>query len=91
MKIKIGGVNYKIEFIEADNINDDLGEVRFNKSVIRINKETDRQQQLLAFIHELLHCINNQLSEKDVEFLAMAIYQIIKDNKKILKEIFIDN
>lgn len=91
MKIKIGGVNYKIEFIEADNINDDLGEVRFNKSVIRINKETDKQQQLLAFIHELLHCINNQLSEKDVEFLAMAIYQIIKDNKKILKEIFIDN
>lgn len=91
MKIKIGGIIYRVEYTDSINMNGELANTDFDKCLIRIDKTIDKQQQYCALIHELLHCINNQLSEKDVEFLAMSIYQIIKDNKTILKELFKDN
>lgn len=79
--LKIGGMEYKVELTEKDNMGDNLADTDFNKSVIRIDKSADKQQQSVAFIHEILHACNNQLKEEEVEFLAMTIYQVLHDNK----------
>ena len=75
-KIKVGGLTYQIRYDDIE----DLGKTDFIKSIITIDSKLNEEQQEAVLVHEVLHCINNQLSEKDVEFLAQAIYQIIKDN-----------
>jgi hypothetical protein len=80
-KIKIGGLTYQIRFDDIE----DLGKTDFIKSIITIDSKLNEEQAKAALIHEVLHCVNSQLSEKDIEFLAQAIYQIIKDNNLFKK------
>lgn len=76
-EIKIGGITYKVVFTDLE----DLGKTDFTKSTIYIDEKLPLDQKLATFLHEVYHCINSQLSEKDVEFLAQATFQIIKDNE----------
>lgn len=82
-KIKIGGMFYKVELEDCHEMGDDLATTDFNKCLIKIDESIEDCQKECAFLHEILHCINNQLSEKEVEFLAQSLYQILKDNYKI--------
>lgn len=75
--IKIGGITYKVEI---KDLGDDMGKTTFDKSLISIDEKLNQEQREATFYHEVIHCINNQLTEMEVEFLAQSIYQIIKDN-----------
>ena len=75
--IKVGGITYKIEHKDLD---DSMGKTDFTKSTICLDEKLNKDQEQATLIHEVIHCINNQLSEDKVEFLAQALYQIIKDN-----------
>jgi len=78
--LKIGGLTYKIELVPANQINNDLGETDFTKGIIRINKEVIKEQQEASLWHEICHCLNTQFTEEQTDYLALSIYQIIKDN-----------
>ena len=80
-KLKIGGIIYRVEYTDSCNMNNELANTDFDKCLRRIDKTIYKQQQYCALIHEIIHCINNQLSEKDVECFAMSLYQVIKDKK----------
>jgi len=83
--IKIGGVIYKIVFQELD---DSSGKTDFSKSIIYLDDKQSKDQVQATFLHEIFHCINNQMSEEKVEFLAQACYQILKDNQNEGRRIF---
>jgi hypothetical protein len=59
---------------EADGKQDTLD------CTIRIKKCLPQSQKEVTLLHELLHCINNQMAEKDIEFLAQALGQVLIDN-----------
>lgn len=77
-RIKIGGIWYSIKHQELD---DDLGKTDYAKSIIYLDPKQTKEQEQATLIHEILHVINNQMSEEHVEFLAQALNQIIVDNK----------
>ncbi len=81
-KLKIGGIIYAIVEVEPSQIDEEgqQGMVDFKNSVIYINKELNKEQKEVTLIHEIIHCINSQLDETTVEFLAQSLYQVIKDN-----------
>lgn len=76
--IKIGGIVYKVDIVP---MGDDLGQTDFRTSEIRISKDLNDNQKLASFIHEVIHCVNTQLTEEQVDYLALSINQIIVDNK----------
>ena len=76
--IKIGGIVYKVDIVP---MGDDLGQTDFRTSEIRISKDLNDNQKLASFIHEAIHCVNTQLTEEQVDYLALSINQIIVDNK----------
>jgi hypothetical protein len=78
-QIKVGGITYKISIVP---MGDDLGQTDFRTSTIRINEALNEEQKMASFIHELVHCINTQLNEETVDYIALSINQIIKDNFK---------
>ena len=75
--LKIGGLNYKIVYTDLD---DCLGKTDFPTSTIYIDKKQNDNQKFATLVHEILHCLNNQMSEEKVEFLAQGINQVIRDN-----------
>ena len=81
-KVKIGGLIYKISI--TDDLEDACAEIKSHKRLIQI-KKADADIMELSFLHEILHGVNNEMPEEHVEFLAMALYQIIKDNPNIFK------
>lgn len=89
MKIKIGGIQYQVQFVEPSKLqeNNDKGMVDFDNSIIYIGQDMCREQKEATLLHEIIHCVNSQFDEQTTEFLATAFYQIIKDNdfKNILK------
>ena len=76
--VKIGGIVYKVDIVP---MGDDLGQTDFRTSEIRISKDLNDNQKLASFIHEAIHCVNTQLTEEQVDYLALSINQIIVDNK----------
>lgn len=78
--IKIGGLTYKVELAP---MGDDLGQTDFRTSLIRINEALNDEQKLASFLHECFHCINTQLTEEQVDYLALSVNQILVDNKLI--------
>jgi hypothetical protein len=76
--IKIGGIVYNVSIV---TMGDDLGQTDFRTSEIRISKDLNDNQKLASFIHEVIHCVNTQLTEEQVDYLALSINQIIVDNK----------
>jgi hypothetical protein len=79
-QLKIGGITYKIELAP---MGDDLGQTDFRTSLIRVNEALNDEQKLAAFIHECFHAINPQLTEEQVDYLALSVNQILVDNKLI--------
>lgn len=92
--IKIGGINYRVEFIEpppapplgkiANN-----GEINFAKGKISIDKNYNDDMKFQILLHEILHGIeyNNGMesTEQWLDTMASSLCQVFKDNK-LLKE-----
>lgn len=81
-KIKIGGIIYKIKIV--DDMKDKAGEYDSSKQTIFICKAKQGSMEV-TLLHEILHAINNEMGEVETEFLAQALYQVIKENPKIFQ------
>lgn len=82
-QLKIGGHRYKILLVDPEDIERDCGHQNRARNVIKIRRDLPQSQLEETLIHEVLHAINGDLKEETVDFLAMAIYALLKDNKFI--------
>jgi len=77
-KIKILAHNYLVK--EIDGLADD-GSLNWLENTILINKKLPQSRKEAVLFHEILHAINGEIDEKEVEFLTQTIYQILNENK----------
>jgi len=84
-RIKVGGNYYTIKLVDREDIGDerDAGECNSARLLIKIGKDMPQGAKESTLMHEILHAINITMEEKDVEFLAQALYAVLKDNKLI--------
>ncbi len=83
-KVKVGGLTYTVAIVPEMDDKNCVGRTDFNKLLIRVEKGQPDFMQLV-FLHEVLHAINAEWEDERVEFLAMALQQLIHDNPKIFK------
>lgn len=81
-KVKVGGLTYKVEILEE--LDSCVGKTTYEDLDIKI-KKAEEDFMNLTFWHEILHTINGELRETDIEFLAMSLYQVFKDNPEIFQ------
>ena len=80
-QLKIGGHLYKVKILDAEDINNNCGEQNCARNTIKIRKDLPQDQIEETFLHEILHAINNRISEQEITFLAHTLYQVFRDNK----------
>lgn len=79
-KLKIGAITYNIVIKDLD---EDMGRTMFTNSTIFLDTKLNEDQMMATLIHEIFHCVCNQLTEMEVEFLAQATFGLLKDNNFI--------
>ena len=84
--IRVGGLNYRVEIVDDLEDDDACAKTHYNKTTIKIERAgKDFMQQV--FLHELMHTVNSEWEEERVEFMAMALFQIIRDNPGLFQEV----
>ena len=81
MILKIGAHTYTIIYKELE---DNDGLLLRDKQEIHISSKLQGTEQFCTLIHEILHVINNELGEKEIEYLAQAMTQVLLDNPNIM-------
>ena len=77
-KLKILAHTYTV--LEIDGIVDSGNRNVERTHTIILNKRLCQTEKEETLFHEILHAINSELSEKDVEFLAQTLYLVLKEN-----------
>ena len=80
-KLKIGGQT--IAVLRGKILDDpdlDFGWSKIETNQIFIATDIPEDRQIETFIHEILHCINNYIPEREIDYLSSALYQVLKDN-----------
>ena len=81
-KVKVGALIYKVEIIDDLENEKEAARTNYKTLTVKIEKaEPDFMKQ--AFLHELFHLINAEMTEIDIEFLAGALHQIVRDNPEV--------
>lgn len=83
-KLKVGGLTYKVKIADEINEDDCAAFIDHQKLTITVEK-AEPEAMRHNFLHEMFHAINFEFTEEKVEFLASALYQVIKDNPTIFK------
>jgi len=85
-KLKVGGHLYQIVFQkQTDLAENDCGKTDRTKGIIAIDADLTQSEKEVCLWHEIIHLMNSEYKEIEVEFLAQAIFAFLKDNK-LLKE-----
>lgn len=92
-KIRIGPVDFDIEIVEGlldiekvDKVN---GYIRFNRGVIRIEKDQHPSLLFLTLVHEMVHGIASyadvELDEHGTERFANLLVVVLRDNPEFVE------
>lgn len=90
-KISVMGMEYAIEYVDVvDKENPRFGQVNFFESKIKIDKSLSEDRKKQTLIHEILHCVCQELglydlndNENAIQSIATALYDISKNNQAI--------
>lgn len=83
-KVKVGGLTFAVEVVDKMDDDTAVGKTYFQDLKIKIGKANpDFMGQV--FMHELIHAMNGEINETEVEFIAMSLFQIIKDNPQVFE------
>lgn len=84
--VKVAGIDYKVEQVEEiDNNPSHMGDVVYQKSLIRIKQGMSEDKKEQTLVHEILHAcfeeagIENQ-EEDTINRVGVILYQVLKDN-----------
>lgn len=79
-KLKIGGHEITVVYKpDVEGNNDGYWDPMENTIVIKSSLPPSQRQ--VTLIHEMLHCMNITQNHECVEWIAQALYQVLKDNK----------
>lgn len=81
--LKVGGHTYKVELVdrvETDKGEDNCGDCEWQLNRIRIKKSLPQSQLEETFLHELIHALDTDMSEKEVNNLGFKLYMALKEN-----------
>lgn len=84
-KLKIGAHGFTINYVkvpkgitaENSGLNDG------NTNTITVDTDLSPTMKYETLWHEIMHTINGELPEKEIEFLAQAITQVLLDNDMV--------
>lgn len=79
-KYKIGGHWFDLKLTPCDNIDGGVGDFDRNNGIIRVSSDLQKSHREQAFLHEVMHIVNNEMEEKEIEYLSQAIYAFLSDN-----------
>ena len=80
--LKIGAHKFKIKLERGGALGTDCaGKCDYTKNTITIDADLEDSQIVATLWHEIFHALNNELSEKDVDFLAQGVTQVVLDNQ----------
>jgi hypothetical protein len=77
---KIGAHYFNLQRVPACTIDGGVGDVAREDGVIRISTDLQKSHQEQTLFHEVLHMINNEMDEKEIEYLSQAIYLFLSEN-----------
>jgi len=77
-KLKIGA--HTVFVREVSGMIDSGNRNSKGEYIILLNRQLYQTEKEVTLFHEIIHVINRELPEQEVEFLAQAIYQVLKDN-----------
>ena len=82
--IKIGGLDYHVDFLPSEAMNGQIGLADFNRQRIMINADHTIQTQRIAVLHEVLHILektwNLKWDEEAVTYTTHALISLFSDN-----------
>ena len=87
MKIKIGGIDFTVVFVDKVDDDDSCGESDVGQAVLKIRKGLNKQAEDETILHEIIHTINHDWSEERVVFTSQALFALFRDNPH-LRDIF---
>jgi len=82
-KLKIGALWYEVKEVSPFEIDCDgaSGDASTHRQDIRISNSLKTQEMKeVTLFHEILHCINIQIEHESVEYIAQAMYQVLREN-----------
>ena len=77
---KIGGHVFHLKLVPCDNMDGGVGDIDRNNGVIRISSDLQKTHREQTFFHEVLHIINNEMTEVEIEYLSQSLYAFLSDN-----------
>lgn len=85
-RVKVAGIDYEIREEKLEEDYNYLGQILYNRGIIKISKELSQDRKEQVFVHELTHAIYNEagFEEQDEDVInrvSMILYQVLKNNK----------
>lgn len=78
--LKIGGHTVAVELVDEIRDGELMGRWDSKKNRILLDKNAPETHLAATLLHEIIHAINIDICETDVEYLSQALYQVLKDN-----------
>jgi len=88
--IKIGGNMYRVYMTKDENLGDAAADCDNQKHIIRIGRGAKPEAVRHFLLHEILHALNWEWEEKEIEMLAVMIEQVLVDNPHVT-QLFLKN
>lgn len=85
--IKIGGLRYELNFVDAYELDGACGECNCGRCSIRVNRDIPPAQQRATILHEVIEAINwhleLDLEHRHIQGLEHALHQVLTDNRDL--------
>lgn len=80
-KIKIFSHTYRVKLVPSSEIDDNsCGTTDSAVNLIKIRNDLTKTQLEETFFHEIIHAMNSEIKESEVEWLAQGLYSILTIN-----------
>lgn len=81
-KVKVGALTYDVVIVDELDDDDACALVDLQKMKIKIEKAAPLAMEH-HFLHEIIHAINSEIEDEQIEYLTMLFHQVIVDNPSI--------
>lgn len=92
--LKIGPIHYKVSYVHELKRGDEKmdGRIEHSQTKITLDADLSHQAMVQTLLHETVHAIAAQIGrpemrESMVDALAFGIYQVLRDNPSLTREI----
>lgn len=92
--LKIGAIRYKLAYVHDFKRGDEKmdGRIEHSQTKITLDADLSHQAMVQTLLHETIHAIATQIgrqrmSEGIVDALAFGVYQVLRDNPALAREI----